>query len=83
MRLALETLAWLPITWIGVFFLAFALEYTGRADLLRSPAFLVAVAFGVVGTALVVTNPLHNLVWSGFEIAPAFGAATVTYTHHP
>jgi len=82
-RLALETLAWLPITWIGVFFLAFALEYTGRADLLRSPAFLVAVAFGVVGTALVVTNPLHNLVWSGFEIAPAFGAATVTYTHHP
>ncbi len=82
-RLALEILAWLPITWIGVFFLAFALEYTGRADLLRSPAFLVAVAFGVVGTALVVTNPLHNLVWTGFEIAPAFGAATVTYTHHP
>jgi len=83
LREALEILTWLPVNWIGVFFLAFALEYTGRVDLLRSSAFGVAVAFEVISTALVVTNPLHNLVWSGFELAPAFGAATVTYTHHP
>jgi len=83
LRETLEILTWLPINWIGVFFLAFALEYTGRIDLLRSSAFAIAVAFEVVSTALVVTNPIHNLVWSGFELAPAFGAATVTYTHHP
>ena len=82
-REALEILTWLPINWIGVCFLAFALEYTGRVDLLRSSAFGAAVAFEVVSTALVVTNPVHNIVWSGFELAPAFGAATVTYTHHP
>jgi signal transduction histidine kinase len=81
-REALEIVTWLPISWIGVFFLAFALEYTGRVDLLHSSAFGVAVAFEVILTALVVTNPLHNLVWRGFAIAPAFGAATATYTHH-
>ncbi len=83
LREALEILTWLPINWIGVCFLAFALEYTGRVDLLHSSAFKAAVGFEILSTALVVTNPLHNLVWSGFELAPAFGAATVTYTHHP
>lgn len=82
LRLVLELLTWIPINWIGVFFLGFALEYTGRVDLIRSPGFVAGVAFEVVSTLLVLTNPIHNIVWSGFAIDPVFGAATVSYTHH-
>jgi len=83
LREALEVAAWLPVNWIGVCFLAFALEYTGRVDLLDGLWFRVTVAFEAVSTVVVVTNPLHGLVWTEFALAPAFGAATVTYTHEP
>ncbi len=82
LRLALELLSWVPVNWIGVFFLGFALEYTGRVDLIRSPGFYFAVAFEIVSTLLILTNPIHHIVWSDFEIAPTFGVATVAYTHH-
>ena len=82
LRLGLELLSWVPVNWIGVFFLGFALEYTGRVDLIRSPGFYFAVAFEVVSTLLILTNPIHQLVWSDFQLAPTFGVATVTYTHH-
>jgi PAS domain S-box-containing protein len=82
LRLALELLSWVPVNWIGVFFLGFALEYTGRVDLIRSPGFYLAVAFEIVSTLLILTNPIHHIVWSDFEIAPTFGVATVAYTHH-
>jgi PAS domain S-box-containing protein len=82
LRLALELLTWIPVNWIGVFFLGFALEYTGRVDLIRSPGFYAAVGFEVVSTLLILTNPFHQLVWSEFQLAPVFGVATVSYTHH-
>ena len=82
LRLALELLTWIPVNWIGVFFLGFALEYTGRVDLIRSPGFYAAVVFEVVSTLLILTNPVHHLVWSEFQVAPVFGVATVAYTHH-
>jgi len=82
LRRALEILTWLPVNWIGVFFLGFALTYTGRVDLVHSPGFYAAVAFETISTALILTNPWHQLVWSDFAVDPVFGAATVTYTHH-
>lgn len=81
-RLVLEVATWLAPVWIGVFYVAFALAYTGRGHLLAHPWFKLVVAFGVVSSALVLTNPLHGLVWSGFALDPVFGAATVTYAHH-
>jgi signal transduction histidine kinase len=83
LRYALEVAAWLPVNWIGVCFLAFALEYTGRVDFLDSGWFKLTVAFEAVSTVLVVTNHLHGLVWTDFAVSPAFGAATATYTHEP
>jgi PAS domain S-box-containing protein len=82
LRLALEVLTWIPVNWIGIFFLGFALTYTGRVDLVHSPGFYAAVVFEAVSTVLVLTNPWHHLVWSDFAVDPVFGAATVTYTHH-
>jgi signal transduction histidine kinase len=83
LRYALEVAAWLPANWLGVCFLAFALEYTGRIDLRRALWFKLTVAFEAVSTLVVVTNPLHGLVWTDFAVAPQFGAATAAYTHEP
>jgi signal transduction histidine kinase len=82
LRLLLELLTWIPINWIGVIFLGFALEYTGRVNIIRSPFFAAVVTFATVSTLLTLTNPLHQVVWSDFAITPLAGAATVTYTHH-
>lgn len=83
LRLALEVATWLAPIWIGVPYLAFALAYTGRRHLLSTVWFRLVVGFALVSTALVVTNPLHGLAWSGFALDPVFGAATVSYAHQP
>lgn len=83
LRVAFEAAAWVGVVWTGLTFLAFALSYTGRGDVVSSPAFGAVVAFGVGASALAVTNPLHGALWTGFRLAPAFGVATVTYRLQP
>ncbi|WP_096390271.1 histidine kinase N-terminal 7TM domain-containing protein [Halopenitus persicus] len=78
-RLAFEAVVWLGIVWTGLTFLAFALEYTGRGDVVRGTGYGAFAAFGVVTTVLTVTNPLHGAMWSGFGLDPVLGVATVTY----
>jgi signal transduction histidine kinase len=81
LRLLFEIPIWLGINFIGVFFLAFALEYTGRGGLVRSPWMAGLVGLQLGHTALVATNPLHHIAWSSYQIQPIFDAATVSYTH--
>ncbi len=83
LRYAFEVPIWLAINFIGVFFLAFALEYTGRSELLRSKAMGAVVGLQVLHTLVVVTNPIHGIAWTGYRIDPVFGLATVTYAHQP
>ncbi|WP_246084324.1 histidine kinase N-terminal 7TM domain-containing protein [Salinadaptatus halalkaliphilus] len=79
LRIGMEMLTWVAIMWTGLPFLAFGLEYTGRGSLIRTPWFGLLALLPVVTTVLVVTNPVHSLVWSEFRIDPVFGAATVSY----
>ena len=83
LRAALETAMWLGIVWTGIAFLGFALEYTGRSDVVRSRLFAAVVGFGLLSSAFVVTNPLHGAFWTGFGFDPAFGVATVSYAFGP
>jgi nitrogen-specific signal transduction histidine kinase len=83
LRVALEQLTWIGTVWTGVAFLAFALEYTGRGDLVYGPAFGSATTLGLVATLLVVTNPLHGAMWTGFRLDPVFGVATAAYALEP
>lgn len=83
LRKVLEGVAWLGIIWTGIAFLGFALEYTGRAEVIRSRLFVGSVGFGLLSTALLVTNPLHGLFWTGFRIDPVFEVATVSYAFGP
>ena len=82
-RVLLEGVAWACLIWIGFFFLAFALGYTGRQSILESPGFRL---FGVVPalvSVLALTNPLHELLWSGFRIRTVGAAVGVVYTFQP
>ncbi|RLM57361.1 PAS domain-containing protein [Halobellus sp. Atlit-31R] len=83
LRRAFEVPIWLAINFIGVCFLAFALEYTGRTDVLRSKVMGGIVGLQVLHTLVVVTNPWHHVAWRAYRIEPTFGLATVTYTHQP
>ncbi|WP_049937837.1 sensor histidine kinase [Haloplanus natans] len=82
-RLAFEAAVWIGIVWTGLTFLAFALSYTGRSDVVAGPAFRAALGVGVAVSILVVTNPFHGALWTGFRIDPVFGVATVTYRLQP
>ena len=80
LRFLFEIPIWLGTCFTSLLFLAFALEYTGRKDIVRSAAMggLVALMIGFVG--LIATNPWHQLVWRNYRIEPTFGAATVAHT---
>lgn len=78
-RWAIEVVFWVSYAWLGTLFVAFGLAYTGRDHVIRSPWFGVLVAITVGLTALVVTNPLHHLVWEGFRVEATHGLATARY----
>ncbi|RQG92725.1 PAS domain-containing protein [Natrarchaeobius halalkaliphilus] len=82
-RTAFEALTWLGIVWTGITFLGFALKYTGRGQIVHEIPFRALVGFGALSSLVVVTNGSHGLVWSGLELSPSFGVATVTYTFGP
>ncbi|MFA9518517.1 histidine kinase N-terminal 7TM domain-containing protein [Halopenitus sp. H-Gu1] len=83
LRVALETIAWLGIVWTGLIFLAFALEYTGRGDVVWGRGYATFAAMGVIASVLVVTNAHHGAMWTGFELDPVLHSATVSYTLEP
>ena len=82
-RTALEATTWLGIVWTGIAFLGFALEYTGRSDVVRSRLFAAVVGFGLLSTAVLATNALHGAFWTGLGLDPVFGVATVSYAFGP
>ena len=83
LRTALEATMWLGVIWTGIAFLGFALEYTGRSDVVRSRLFGAVAGFGLLSSALVATNPLHGAFWTGFGRDPALGVETVSYAFGP
>ncbi|MFW6320472.1 MAG: histidine kinase N-terminal 7TM domain-containing protein [Halohasta sp.] len=80
-RVLFEIPIWLGINFSGVFFLAFALEYTGRKRAVRSRLMALVVVYQLGATALVATNPAHGLVWSEYRIEPVAGVAGVAVTN--
>ncbi len=83
LRMVLEATMWLGIVWTGVAFLGFALEYTGRGDVIHGRLFAGIVGFGVLSTLALATNPIHGGFWTGFRFDPAFDVATVSYGFGP
>ena len=82
-RAGLEGLTWAGIIWSGIAFLGFALEYTGRGDVLYGRLFGGVAAFGLLSTAAVATNAVHGAVWSDLRVEMLVGVATVSHTFGP
>ena len=82
-RIAFEIAAWIGIIWTGIAFLGFALEYTGRGDVVRSRLFATVIGFGLLSTVVLATNELHGAFWTGFTLDPVFGVSTVSYAFGP
>lgn len=83
LRLALEAVAFGCVCFAGPFFLAFGLDYTGRGDLIRTPLFGLVILVPLLMVGLAATNPVHQLVWTDFQLDPVLGLATATYTIQP
>ena len=83
LRYGLELLAVVIFNWIGVPFLGFALEYTGRSNVIESWYFRSLFVFPLAGTLLLPFNASHGLFWTDFAIEPVFGVVGATYTSEP
>jgi len=79
LRLAIEMLFWVSYVWLGTLFVGFGLTYTGRGYVIRTPYFAALTLFSVALTLLVVTNPVHGLVWSEFGVVAVGGISAVTF----
>ncbi|SDF21536.1 histidine kinase N-terminal 7TM domain-containing protein [Halorientalis regularis] len=80
LRWAVEALFWVAYIWLGALFIAFALAYTGRGHVIRSPWFTLLAGLTVLLTLLVVTNPVHELVWADFAVRSTWGLSTASFT---
>jgi len=75
-QLVLEAVTWVCLLWLGYFFVAFALGYTGRRATLESGLFRgLAVVPGAV-SVLALTNGAHSLLWTDARVTTR-GAVTV------
>ncbi|WP_193767676.1 histidine kinase N-terminal 7TM domain-containing protein [Halorientalis pallida] len=82
LRWAVEVLFWVAYICLGALFIAFALAYTGRGHVIRSPWFRLLAGLTVLLSLLVVTNPLHELVWADFAVRSTWGLTTASFTRH-
>ena len=82
-RVALGVVSFAALCFMGPFFLAFGLDYTGRRDLVGGPLLALVGAVPIVATVAAATNPVHHLIWTDFRFAPAFGLSTVSYAVQP
>ena len=83
LRETAEVVAVIALNWLGVPFLGFALEYTGRGKLLQSWAYRALYVQPLFVTVLLPLDSYRQLFWTDFQIDPTFGVATVTYSFQP
>ena len=83
LRFLFEIPIWIGISCTSLLFFAFALEYTGRKDAVRSRWMAGIVAVVGIFLILIATNPLHELIWNDYRIEPRFGVAAVAHGNEP
>ena len=82
-RLALAPVTWLCLSWLGLFFAAFALGYTGRRAFLDGALFRSFAIVPVAVSALALTNGRHELLWADARVATNGALSVVEYTIQP
>jgi PAS domain S-box-containing protein len=82
-RFTLEAVTWGCLLWLGYFFLAFALGYTGRQGIVSGTPFRLSALVPAGGSLLALTNRSHTLLWEGSTLQSSLGALAVEYTILP
>ncbi|MDS0293702.1 histidine kinase N-terminal 7TM domain-containing protein [Halogeometricum luteum] len=83
LRRPLETVTWTALALQVIVFLAFALSYSGRGHLVRTPWFRALFAFPFVVCVMLATNEGHGLFLTDFRVESVLGLSTATYTASP
>lgn len=78
-----EAVQWFGIATVPVWFVLFALEYTGHDRLVTRQGVAALLALPVVTLALVWSNPLHGLMWVENRVVVADGLALMLTTFGP
>jgi signal transduction histidine kinase len=83
LRWALEVVVWAGMAGTAIYFLAFALAYTGRGHSLRTWPMRALLAAPLVTGPFVAANPVHHLTWTNYYLDAVGGMATVSYAIQP
>ena len=83
LREALEVVEWLGGTLFPVWWLAFALAYTGRGEWVTRRNLLAASALPLATAVVIATNDAHHLMWSNYHVVEGVPIATVGYEYGP
>jgi PAS domain S-box-containing protein len=82
-RLLFEQVQWLGIATVPVWFLLFALAYTGVDDALGQRHVLALFALPAVTLLLAFTEPRHGLLWTDWTFRTVGGVVTAEQTFGP
>ena len=82
-RFALEAVTWVCLAWLGFFFAAFALGYTGRRAILDGALFRGFLTVPAAVSLLAVTNARHELLWADPHVTATRAGSVVEYTIQP
>lgn len=83
LRLALEVPLEVGKAIVAPAWLFFALGYAGRGEYVTRRLVAVVAVVPVATTLLVATVPAHDLMWTGYRVAPTAGTATVAFDPGP
>jgi PAS domain-containing protein/DNA-binding CsgD family transcriptional regulator len=78
----LHRIRWVPIVIMPVFWLWFAVAYTGYDDRLSPPTVVLVCVIPLVSIALVLTNPMHHLLWE-IGVGERHGLPILELTYGP
>lgn len=82
-RLVWENVQWVGTAIVPVFWLLFAMEYTGYDELATWPTVVALSVVPLVTVLLAWTNPWHGLMWTHSVLAPVDGLAIVEQSFGP
>ncbi len=81
-KILLSQLEYIGGVSVPVFFLLFAVDYTGNGRLITLRNLVLAFLVPVITLLLAATNEHHQLIWNSFTTGPA-GSNLIIYGHGP
>ena len=82
LHVLLHRIRWLPIAVMPVFWIWFAVAYTGYDDYISPGTVGLVCAIPLVSIVLILTNPVHGLVWE-IAIGELHGLPILEMTYGP